>query len=125
MSEKKVKTIFCDIDGTILRQVPFNDLDEHTFEVLPGAREKFEEWLKAGHYIVITTARPESYRGLTIRQLRRAGLSPHQLVMGIGRGERILINNNSSNEPDVARAIAIPVAKDAGFEKSDWKSAGL
>ena len=125
MSEKKVKTIFCDIDGTILRQVPFNELDEYNFEVLPGAREKFEEWLEAGHYIVITTARPESYRDLTIRQLGRAGLSPHQLVMGIGRGGRILINNNSSNEPDVARAIAIPVAKDAGFEKSDWKSAGL
>ena len=125
MSEKKVKTIFCDIDGTILRQVPFNELDEYNFEVLPGAREKFREWLKAGHYIVITTARPESYRDLTMRQLGRAGLSAHQLVMGIGRGERILINNNSSNEPDVARAIAIPVAKDAGFEKSDWKSAGL
>lgn len=125
MSEKKVKTIFCDIDGTILRQVPFNELDEHNFEVLPGAREKFEEWLEAGHYIVITTARPESYRDLTIRQLGRAGLAAHQLVMGIGRGGRILINNNSSNEPDVARAIAIPVAKDAGFEKSDWKSAGL
>jgi hypothetical protein len=125
MSEKKVKTIFCDIDGTILRQVPFNELDEYNFEVLPGAREKFREWLEAGHYIVITTARPESYRDLTMRQLGRAGLSAHQLVMGIGRGERILINNNSSNEPDVARAIAIPVAKDAGFEKSDWKSAGL
>jgi len=41
MSQKNVKTIFCDIDGTILRQVDFNELNENNFEVLPGAREKF------------------------------------------------------------------------------------
>lgn len=125
MSEKKVKTIFCDIDGTILRQVEFNELNENNFEVLPGAREKFAEWIEAGHYIVITTARPETFRGLTVTQLEKAGFPYHQLVMGIGRGSRILINNNSSHHPDVARAIAIPVAKDVGFVESDWKSAGL
>lgn len=125
MSEKNVKTIFCDIDGTILRQVEFNELNEYNFEVLPGAREKFAEWIEAGHHIVITTARPETYRGLTERQLGRAGFNYHQLVMGIGRGGRILINNNSSHHPDVARAIAIPVAKDVGFGESDWKSAGI
>jgi len=52
MSEKNVKTIFCDIDGTLIRQVAFNELDENQFEVLPGAREKFREWITAGHHIV-------------------------------------------------------------------------
>ena len=125
MSEKNVKTIFCDIDGTILRQVDFNELNENKFEVLPGAREKFREWIEAGHHIVITTARPESLRGVTVRQLGNAGFQFHQLVMGIGREERILINNNSSKDPERNRAIGVPVLRDNGFANLEWSSIGL
>ena len=125
MSEKNVKTIFCDIDGTILRQVEFNELNENNFEVLPGAREKFREWIEAGHHIVITTARPESLRGVTVRQLGNAGFQFHQLVMGIGREERILINNNSSKDPERNRALAVPVLRDSGFANLEWASIGL
>jgi hydroxymethylpyrimidine pyrophosphatase-like HAD family hydrolase len=125
MSEKNVKTIFCDIDGTILRQVDFNELNENKFEVLPGAREKFREWIDAGHHIVITTARPESLRGVTVRQLGNAGFQFHQLVMGIGREERILINNNSSKDPQRNRAIGVPVLRDSGFANLEWASIGL
>jgi len=125
MSEKNVKTIFCDIDGTILRQVDFNELNENKFEVLPGAREKFREWIEAGHHIVITTARPESLRGVTVRQLGNAGFQFHQLVMGIGREERILINNNSSKDPERNRAIGVPVLRDSGFANLEWASIGL
>jgi hypothetical protein len=125
MSEKNVKTIFCDIDGTILRQVDFNELNENNFEVLPGAREKFREWIEAGHHIVITTARPESLRGVTLRQLGNAGFQFHQMVMGIGREERILINNNSSKDPERNRAFGVPVLRDGGFENLEWSSVGL
>jgi hypothetical protein len=125
MSEKNVKTIFCDIDGTILRQVDFNELNENNFEVLPGAREKFREWIDAGHHIVITTARPEALRGVTVRQLGNAGFQFHQLVMGIGREERILINNNSKGDPNRDRALSVAVHRDAGFNHSDWSSVGL
>jgi hypothetical protein len=125
MSEKNVKTIFCDIDGTILRQVDFNELNEKNFEVLPGAREKFREWIDAGHHIVITTARPESLRGVTIRQLGNAGFQFHQMVMGIGREERILINNNSKGDPNRDRALSVSVRRDDGFYHSDWESVGL
>jgi hypothetical protein len=37
-------------------------------------------------------------------------------VMGIGRGERILINNKSQERPDEVRARGIQVEKNAGFE---------
>ena len=125
MSQKNVKTIFCDIDGTLLRQVDFNELNEYDFEVLPGALEKFREWIAAGHHIVITTARPESLRGMTIRQLGNAGFQCHQMVMGIGREERILINNNSKGEPNNHRAMAVPVLRDGGFTNLEWSSVGL
>ena len=125
MSQKNVKTIFCDIDGTLLRQVDFNELNEYDFEVLPGALEKFREWVAAGHHIVITTARPESLRGLTIRQLGNAGFQCHQMVMGIGREERILINNNSSKDEERNRALSVSVKRDAGFNDSNWEEVGL
>ena len=123
--EQNYKTIFSDIDGTLIRQVPFEELNENNVELLPGVAEKLAEWYEEGHYIVLTTARPEKYRGLTIRQMTNAGINFHQLVMGIGREERILINNNSKNTPDVNRAFAVPVHRDGGFESVDFTSVGL
>ena len=125
MKENEYKTIFSDIDGTLIRQVPFEEMDANNVEVLPGVAEKMAEWYKAGHYVVLTTARPEKYRGLTIMQMNNAGILFNQLVMGIGRSERILINNNSKYTPDVNRAFAVPVHRDGGFSEVDFSSVGL
>ncbi len=123
--EQNYKTIFSDIDGTLIEQVRFEDLDANVVNVLPGVLEKFNEWYEAGHYIVLTTARPDYLRLVTTLQMENAGIRYHQLVMGIGREERILINNNSKGEPTKARAIAVAVGRDAGFNNSDWESVGL
>lgn len=123
--EQNYKTIFSDIDGTLIEQVRFEELDANVANVLPGVREKMNEWYEAGHYIVLTTARPEGLREITKIQMETAGIRYHQLVMGIGREERILINNNSKGEPDNHRAMAVPVARDAGFANLEWSSVGL
>jgi uncharacterized HAD superfamily protein len=123
--EQNYKTIFSDIDGTLIEQVRFEELDAKVANVLPGVREKMNEWYEAGHYIVLTTARPEGLREITKIQMETAGIRYHQLVMGIGREERILINNNSKGEPDNHRAMAVPVARDAGFANLEWSSVGL
>lgn len=123
--EQNYKTIFSDIDGTLIEQVRFEELNPNVVNVLPGVSEKFNEWYEEGHYIVLTTARPEHLREVTIHQMGVAGIRYHQLVMGIGREERILINNNSKGEPTKARAMAVAVGRDAGFNNSDWNSVGL
>jgi hypothetical protein len=123
--EQNYKTIFSDIDGTLIEQVRFEDLDPNVVNVLPGVVEKMNEWYGEGHYIVLTTARPEHLREVTIHQMAIAGIRYHQLVMGIGREERILINNNSKGEPDNHRALAVPVARDGGFANLEWSSVGL
>jgi len=123
--EQNYKTIFSDIDGTLIEQVRFEDLDPNVANVLPGVLEKFNEWYGEGHYIVLTTARPEHLREVTIHQMGVAGIRYHQLVMGIGREERILINNNSKGEPNASRAMAVAVGRDAGFNNSNWESVGL
>jgi uncharacterized HAD superfamily protein len=123
--EQNYKTIFSDIDGTLIEQVRFEDLNPNVATLLPGVLEKFNEWYEEGHYIVLTTARPENLREVTRLQMENAGIRYHQLVMGIGREERILINNNSKGEPTKARAMAVAVGRDAGFNNSDWNSVGL
>ena len=123
--EKGFKTIFSDIDGTLIEQVRFEDLDPNVVNVLPGVAEKMNEWYEAGHHIVLTTARPWDLELVTKQQMETAGILYHQLVMGIGREERILINNNSKGEPDNHRAMAVPVARDGGFANLEWSSVGL
>ena len=123
--EQGFKTIFSDIDGTLIEQVRFEDLDPNVVNVLPGVVEKMNEWYEAGHHIVLTTARPWNLELITKQQMERAGIRYHQIVMGIGREERILINNNSSKEPQRDRAFGVPVLRDGGFENLEWSSVGL
>jgi uncharacterized HAD superfamily protein len=123
--EQGFKTIFSDIDGTLIEQVRFEDLDPNVVNVLPGVAEKMNEWYEAGHHIVLTTARPWNLELITKQQMETAGIRYHQIVMGIGREERILINNNSSKEPQRDRAFGVPVLRDGGFENLEWSSVGL
>ena len=123
--EQNYKTIFSDIDGTLIEQVRFEDLNPNVVNVLPGVVEKMNEWYEAGHHIVLTTARPWNLELVTKQQMETAGIRYHQIVMGIGREERILINNNSKGEPDNHRAMAVPVARDGGFANLEWSSVGL
>ena len=110
------KTIFCDIDGTIVYQVPFEEINPVTSTALPGVVEKMNKWYDAGYYIVLTTARSPEYELVTKQEMEKLGIPYHQLVMGIGRSERILINNKSVKNPTEKRATAIEVEKNGGFE---------
>lgn len=112
----KNKTIFTDIDGTLVHQVRFEELDPFSSVALPGVVEKMTQWFKEGHHIVLTTARPEHLRDLTIQEMDLLGIPFHQLVMGIGRAERVLINNSSEERPEEARSQSIQVQKNQGFE---------
>ena len=123
--EQNYKTIFSDIDGTLIEQVRFEDLNPNVVNVLPGVAEKMNEWYEAGHHIVLTTARPWDLELITKQQMENAGIRYHQIVMGIGREERILINNNSSKDPQRNRAFGVPVLRDGGFENLEWSSVGL
>ena len=109
----KHPTFFCDIDGTIFKYRKFETYLETDVEVLPGVIESMQNWSESGAHIVLTTARPESLREHTIQELNKHNIPYHQLVMGIGRAERYLIND--SEEVGVDRAFAIPLKRNTGF----------
>lgn len=89
------KTIFCDIDGTLVKHVApsIATSPNHKMELLDGTLEKLLDWDKKGYYIILTTGRKESLRDITKKQLSEVGIFYDQLIMGIGGGTRYLIND--------------------------------
>jgi NDP-sugar pyrophosphorylase family protein len=121
----KPKTIFCDIDGTILKHShKFSEIGKSDPELLPGVIDKFNEWDSKGYTVVLTTARKKSARYITEKHLSDLGLAWDTLLMGVTSGERILINDKLKNE-DTDRAKAINVITDSGFESISWEEFGL
>ena len=116
----KPKTIFCDIDGTILKHVHmFSDILTNEPELNTDVVLKFNQWDSIGHKIILVTARKESAREMTELHLKRLGLMWDILIMGVTSGVRVLINDKlDSNDPD--RALAINVITDSGFDTVNW-----
>ena len=60
------KTWFIDIDGTLVKHLDNKDIAVGAKdEVLPYAKEFVEGIKKRGDIVVLATARPEEFRGLT------------------------------------------------------------
>jgi len=120
-----MKTIICDIDGTIFKYSP-RGTDQIMNEepvLLPGIKEKFNEWEMAGHRIIIITGRRESLRRWTEIQLTDAGIAFDTLLMGHADTERILINDVASTGR--VKAFAVSLDRDQGFEHENWEDLGL
>lgn len=104
-----MQTYFMDIDGTLLEHI--NDFENiHTYEslrALPGANSKTAEIHCRGDMIILTTARPESLREITVKQLKNAGVFYDILIMGVGAGNRILVNDYAENKPYKAWAYNV------------------
>ena len=116
MLDPRPKTIFCDIDGTLLEHFPpGSNFYEFDSKALPGVIDKLIEWDKKGYKVILTTGRKESMRKFTERQLEQAGIFYDMLIMGIGGGVRVLINDYKPNSTEET-AIAIVVDRDKGLK---------
>ena len=93
------KTIFLDIDGTLVEHNPpyLNSIPDMDLILLPGTLEKLLEWDKKGYNIILTTGRKESMRDATEKQLSKLGIFYDKLLMGIGGGDRIIINDRKKD----------------------------
>lgn len=121
----KPKTIFCDIDGTIIKHAHrFSHVSKYPAFDLPGVINKFNEWDSQGHKVILTTARKESARYITEKQLSDLGMAWDLLVMGVTSGTRVIINDKLQSSDD-DRALAINLITDSGFENIDWSVYGL
>ena len=92
-------TVFCDLDGTIWEQGDPCEIAKPGYQpkMILGSIDKIREWDSKGFKVILTTGRKESLREVTIKQLAYAGVVYDQLVMGIGGGSRVLINDLRAN----------------------------
>jgi hypothetical protein len=120
MSATEIKTIFCDIDGCILKHhgsiKAMHDLG--TNDVLPGVQEANAKWVHKGYTIILTTGRKESMREITMQQLDKIGFHYDALIMGLPRGARVIINDQKpGRESPVAVVVSLP--RNKGMENVD------
>ena len=78
------KTIFCDIDGTLLKHMgnAYTQMKQKP-EILPGVIEKMTEWDQKGYTVILVTGRRESFREETVKQLTNLGIHFDHLIMSI------------------------------------------
>jgi hydroxymethylpyrimidine pyrophosphatase-like HAD family hydrolase len=102
------KTIICDIDGTLVKHnIPaFNTSSDIKLELLPGTLEKLSEWDTKGYNIILITGRRESMRMATEKQLSELGIFYDHLIMGVGGGCRVLINDKKPDGKETAFSIS-------------------
>ena len=113
-TEKK-NTYFVDIDGTIFKYRKFETYQTTEAKVIIDSKVFLQQVRDQGHMIVLTTARPERMRAHTAKELSTNGVPWHKLVMGIGQGDRHLINDMSPRK-NLDRAISHNLSRDEGFE---------
>lgn len=114
--DTRPKTIFIDIDGTIVYHTEeISTQISEPLNILEGTLEKFKEWDKKGYRIILTTGRRESARKRTEEQLQSLGIFYDQLLMGIGGGIRVLINDRKKGET-YDTAISINLVRNEGIK---------
>lgn len=110
------KTIFIDIDGTLIKhQGNLTKMILSNMEILPGVIEKLNEWEGKGYKIILTTGRKECLRKKLEKELIDNGIFFDQLIMGLNRGERILINDIKPGV-NMKVATAIEINRNEGLE---------
>jgi hypothetical protein len=114
-----MKTLFCDIDGCLIEQIE-NYVDHIAsgakWKVLPGVHDKLKEWETKGYRLILTTARKEGSRQITMKMLDELGIFYDQLIMGLGIGPRVVINDLKPHKEDIRMAEAINLKRNTGLE---------
>lgn len=108
MKKNDPKVIFLDIDGTLFKH--HGEANRQSFyppQLLDGVKDKLSEWEEKGYRIILITSRKESERERTVIQLAKHNIEYDSLIMGLNRGERILINDKNSKDQRTARAFNI------------------
>ena len=110
------KTLFIDIDGCLLQHHSgIRENAEEEAVLLPNVLEKFAEWDSKGYRIILVTGRRESERPRTEAQLDALGVFYDQLIMGLPRGQRVVINDLKAGLPSDSAAACVNIQRNSGL----------
>jgi hydroxymethylpyrimidine pyrophosphatase-like HAD family hydrolase len=116
---KKQSTFFVDIDGTIIKYRKFKELEGSVAEPITEVIDFLNSSYDEGSVVIITTARPPEWLEFTKKELNEIGLKYHQIVMGCGRGTRVILNDKDPEMPELPRAVGINLTRNEGFKGVD------
>lgn len=115
---KKPNTYFIDLDGTVfMHSHRYSNLTTN-IQLCPGVREALDEIDSRGDKIILCSARKESAREFTEKILSDLLVPYDQLILGIGQGKRIIVNDKLDNS-SLSRCGAIDVLTDRGWNVGD------
>jgi len=110
------KTIFCDIDGVLIAHTGDVTAQPLIDVLLPGVHEKLLEWERKGYRIILVSGRKESTRAATENQLSRLRIVYDALLLGLGGGDRIIINDRKLSSEN-STCFAINVERNKGLSE--------
>lgn len=111
----KHPTYFVDIDGTLFIYRKFDNIKNIPPEPIQSVIDKVNSEYDNGAHVVITTARPIELELFTKHELESIGVKYHQIIFGIGRGTRYIINDRDPKEPNIDRAVGINLNRNEGL----------
>jgi uridine kinase len=109
-------TIFCDLDGTLIKHVPIPSYTGDDIEILAGSKEKLKELKEEGYCLILTTSRTYNNIFPVLNKLKNEGLDFDQIICDLPLGPRYLINDNKGDE---VRAFAFALQRDKGIKGID------
>jgi hypothetical protein len=118
------KTWFIDIDGTIVKHMGGDDIENlinekkgrsHLYEKAIPKSVKFINNLPKDDVVVLTTARSPSTEQHTLKMLKRFKVKYDKIIFDLNPGPRYLINDTYENN---LTAYSINVKRDKGIEMS-------
>jgi hydroxymethylpyrimidine pyrophosphatase-like HAD family hydrolase len=115
------KTVFCDIDGTLLHHSGDIVKNLNSSLILPNVLETIKQWDKLNYKIILTTGRQESTRKFTEAQLHQFGIVYSDLIMGLPNGPRVVINDKKEKGVENT-AYAINVVRNQGLSNVNLDS---
>jgi ribonucleotide monophosphatase NagD (HAD superfamily) len=105
------KTWIFDLDGTLLKHNGY--MEESGDSILPGVKDVLKA-IDKDDFVIILTARPDEFRKITIRFLKKNNIRYNKIIFNVPYGERILFND--SKPSGLKTAYAIECERDAGME---------
>ena len=109
-----VPVIFCDIDGTIIKNQGRVGENRYSTKPIPlqSNINRLLEYQAKGSQIIFTTSRPVYTKQHTEKMLEDLGFKDFQLIIGLLNSKRILINDFNSANP-WPRAIALNIERNS------------
>jgi hypothetical protein len=98
----RYRTYFVDLDGVIfINKGKYGKKNWNSKNVLINENIETLKKLNTGNaQIIFTTSRPDNFRNKLLNEIRKIGFKKFKLITGLNHGQRIIINDYSTTNPN-------------------------